>query len=92
MKPIFDYLQHGIFLTDNNKESRKIRIKALQYMIFEGMVYQKGFMMPWLRCVDKESGKNMLHQTHASTSGAHKEARDLKGKILRMGIYWPDIH
>lgn len=83
---IVDYLQHDI-LSDNHKETRKIRIKAPQYTIVWGFLYQKGFMTPLLRCVDKDGDKKVLHETHVGLAGAHEGARDLTGKILRMGIY-----
>lgn len=40
-----------------------------------------------LRCVDKDGDKKVLHETHVGLAGAHEGARDLTGKILRMGIY-----
>lgn len=51
------------------------------------MLYKKGFMNPWLKCMDKTSGKKALQQTHAGPNGAHEGERALIGKILRMGIY-----
>lgn len=49
-------------------------------------------MAPWLRCIDRESGRHALHEAHASPIGAHEGARALTWKILRMGLYWSDIH
>lgn len=79
-------------MPDNHIEARKIRIKALQYMMVKGMLYWKGFMNLWLRCVDDTSGRKALQETHARSVGAHDRARALTGKILIMGIYLPDIH
>lgn len=91
MTAIVNYLQHNILL-DNHIEAWKIIIKAPQYTMVEGMLYMKGFMTPWLRCVDETSDKKALQETHAGTCGAHEGERALTGKILMMGIYCPDIH
>lgn len=48
-------------------------------------------MTPWIRFEDEVSGKKELQETYVGLADAHKGARALIGKILRMGIYWPDI-
>lgn len=86
MTLIVDYLQHDI-LPGNHIEARKIRIKASQYTMVEGMLYMKWFMTPWLGCVDETNGKKALQETHVGPTGAHERARALTRKILKMGIY-----
>lgn len=51
MTPIIEYLQHSI-LPDSHEEVRNVRIKAPLYTIMEWVLYQKGFMTPWLKCID----------------------------------------
>nr|GEV94099.1 hypothetical protein [Tanacetum cinerariifolium] len=38
-------------LPGNRKEASKLRIKARQYELLEGVLYGRSFLKPWLRCV-----------------------------------------
>nr|GEV57801.1 reverse transcriptase domain-containing protein [Tanacetum cinerariifolium] len=50
MTPIVEYLKEGT-LPNDKKEARKLRIKARQYELMEGILYRRSFLTPWLRCV-----------------------------------------
>nr|GEZ02495.1 reverse transcriptase domain-containing protein [Tanacetum cinerariifolium] len=50
MTPIVEYLKEGTLPSDR-KEARKLRIKARQYELMEGILYRRSFLTPWLRCV-----------------------------------------
>ncbi|GJR75467.1 reverse transcriptase domain-containing protein [Tanacetum coccineum] len=48
MTPIIKYLKDWIFL-DDRKEASKLRIKARQYELLEGVLYRQSFLKLWLR-------------------------------------------
>nr|GEX58346.1 reverse transcriptase domain-containing protein [Tanacetum cinerariifolium] len=48
MTPIMKYLKDGT-LRDDRKEASKLRIKARQYKLLEGVLYRRSFVKPWLR-------------------------------------------
>nr|GEV39418.1 hypothetical protein [Tanacetum cinerariifolium] len=50
MTPIVEYLKERT-LSSDKKEARKLRIKARQYELMEGILYRRPFLSPWLRCV-----------------------------------------
>ncbi|GKE81043.1 reverse transcriptase domain-containing protein, partial [Tanacetum coccineum] len=50
MTLIHEYLLSGL-LSEDSKESRKIRIKAPQYKLIRGNLYKKSFYPQWLRCI-----------------------------------------
>nr|GEU49431.1 hypothetical protein [Tanacetum cinerariifolium] len=50
MTPIMEYLKDGT-LPEDRKEQRKLRIKAKQYELLEGVIYRWSFLKSWLRCV-----------------------------------------
>nr|GEW45937.1 reverse transcriptase domain-containing protein [Tanacetum cinerariifolium] len=50
MTPIVEYLKEWTLFSDR-KETRKLRIKARQYELLEGILYMRSFLTPWLRCV-----------------------------------------
>ncbi|GKF03439.1 hypothetical protein Tco_0030362, partial [Tanacetum coccineum] len=47
MTPIMEYLKDRTLLGDR-KEASKLRIKARQYELLEGVLYRRLFLMPWL--------------------------------------------
>nr|GFA74195.1 reverse transcriptase domain-containing protein [Tanacetum cinerariifolium] len=47
---LMNYLKEGILHRDE-KEARKLRLKARQYELMEGVLYKRSFLTPWLRCV-----------------------------------------
>ncbi|KAI3708071.1 hypothetical protein L2E82_37105 [Cichorium intybus] len=59
MTPIIDYIRHRILLKDDG-EAKKIRIKAPQYSIMDGRLYNKGYIVPWLKCITSQEGQEML--------------------------------
>nr|GEW49296.1 reverse transcriptase domain-containing protein [Tanacetum cinerariifolium] len=48
MTPIIEYLRDET-LPDNQNEASKLRIKAIQYELLEGILYKRSFLKPWLR-------------------------------------------
>ncbi|GJX15426.1 reverse transcriptase domain-containing protein [Tanacetum coccineum] len=50
MTPIQEYIKHGI-LPKDTAETRTIREKARNYTIEEGVLYQKSYLGPLLRCI-----------------------------------------
>nr|GEZ36931.1 reverse transcriptase domain-containing protein [Tanacetum cinerariifolium] len=54
MTPIMEYLKQGTLPSDR-KEARKLRIKARQYELLEGVLYRRSFLALWLRTTTKWS-------------------------------------
>nr|GFC21463.1 hypothetical protein [Tanacetum cinerariifolium] len=50
MTPIQEYIEHGI-LPEDAAEAQTIQEKARNYTIEEGVLYQKSYLRPLLRCV-----------------------------------------
>ncbi|GJW10703.1 reverse transcriptase domain-containing protein [Tanacetum coccineum] len=48
MTPIMEYLKDGT-LPGDRKEASKLRIKARQYELLDGILYKRSFLKPWLR-------------------------------------------
>nr|GEY81431.1 reverse transcriptase domain-containing protein [Tanacetum cinerariifolium] len=48
MSPIMEYLKDGT-LPGDRKEASKLHIKATQYELWEGVLYRRSFLKPWLR-------------------------------------------
>ncbi|GJX16093.1 hypothetical protein Tco_0216925 [Tanacetum coccineum] len=50
MTPIIEYLVSGI-LPAAKKLARKVRVKAPNYRMIDGILYKRSFLTSWLRCV-----------------------------------------
>nr|GEV65189.1 reverse transcriptase domain-containing protein [Tanacetum cinerariifolium] len=57
--PIMEYLKDGT-LPDDRKETCKLRIKAKQYELLEGVLYRQSFLKPWLSQVKKFVWDNIV--------------------------------
>nr|KAJ0188511.1 hypothetical protein LSAT_V11C900490480 [Lactuca sativa] len=40
----------------------------------------------------EEEGQTFLEESHSGDAVAHEGARALIGKILCVGVYWPDVY
>ncbi|GJZ20663.1 reverse transcriptase domain-containing protein [Tanacetum coccineum] len=68
MTPIMKYLKDGTF-PDDRKEASKLRIKARQYELFEGVLYRRSFLKSWLRntvCGGQSHAAGILLANYAS--------------------------
>nr|GFA53146.1 hypothetical protein [Tanacetum cinerariifolium] len=91
MTPIVDYLKEGTLLGDK-KESRKLRLKARQYELMEGILYRRSFLTPWLRCVGPLQAEYVMREIHEGSCSMHAGPRSVVAKAIRLGYYWPTMH
>nr|GEV16135.1 reverse transcriptase domain-containing protein [Tanacetum cinerariifolium] len=75
MMELVNYLKEGI-LSGDEKEARKLRLKARQYELMEGVLYKRSFLTPWLRCVGPLQAEYVLKEIHeGSFSGRAGEGQ-----------------
>ncbi|XP_076947755.1 uncharacterized protein LOC143619795 [Bidens hawaiensis] len=86
MEPIKTYLSSSI-LPEDKAEARKIRHKALCYKIHDGILFQKSFLGPLLRCVDAEDANYVIREIHKGICGLHAGPRMVVAKIMNAGYY-----
>ncbi|GKD23260.1 reverse transcriptase domain-containing protein, partial [Tanacetum coccineum] len=91
MTPIMEYLKDGT-LPDNRKEASKLRIKARQYELLEGVLYRRSFLKPWLRCVGPLQADYVIREIHEGSCSMHAGPRSVVAKAMRLGYYWPTMH
>ncbi|GKE52461.1 reverse transcriptase domain-containing protein, partial [Tanacetum coccineum] len=75
MTPIIEYLKDGT-LPNDRKEASKLRIKARQYELLEGVLYRRSFLKPWLRCVGPQSVVAKAMRLGYYWPTMHRDARD----------------
>lgn len=81
MTSILNYLNSGDLLTDR-KEARQLRLRALRFVLINGVLYKWGFTLPYLRCLIEDKANNALWEVHEGIYGDHSRARSLALK------YW----
>nr|GEU42148.1 reverse transcriptase domain-containing protein [Tanacetum cinerariifolium] len=91
MTPIADYLKEGT-LPGAKKEARKLRLKARQYELMEGILYRRSFLTPWLRCVGPLQAKYVMREIHEGSCSMHAGPRSVLAKAIRLEYYWPTMH
>ncbi|GJY77624.1 reverse transcriptase domain-containing protein [Tanacetum coccineum] len=91
MTPIIEYLKDGT-LPGDRKEASKLRIKARQYELLEGILYKRSFLKPWLRCVGPLQADYVIREIHEGSCSMHAGPRSVVAKAMRLGYYWPTMH
>ncbi|XP_076917794.1 uncharacterized protein LOC143577983 [Bidens hawaiensis] len=91
MIPIKAYLSSGT-LPKEKAEARKIKHKALNYQLNDGVLYRRAFLGPLLRYVDAKDENYLIREIHEGICGLHAGPRMTVAKIMNAGYYWPDMH
>lgn len=63
-----------------------MKCQAARYMLLDGTLYRRGFILPFLRCLDDEETDYVLRKIHDGICGNHFWARTLAFKVLSIGI------
>nr|XP_017245494.1 PREDICTED: uncharacterized protein LOC108217161 [Daucus carota subsp. sativus] len=90
MTPILKFIQEGQ-LPESIKEARSLRYKAARFVIYDGVLYKRGFNQPLLKCIAGEECNYILREVHEGICGNHSGGSSLALKILRQGYYWPTM-
>jgi hypothetical protein len=68
-KEIVDYLENP-----PRKVSRKLKYKAIKFVLFDGHLFYKSLDGVWLQFLGQEEAKKMMSEVHDGLCGAHKSA------------------
>nr|GEX71252.1 reverse transcriptase domain-containing protein [Tanacetum cinerariifolium] len=91
MTQLVDYLKEGV-LSEDKKEARKLRLKARQYELMEGVLYRRSFLTLWLRCVRPLQADYMIKEIHEGSCSMYAGPQSIVAKAIRLGYYWPTMH
>ncbi|XP_074323033.1 uncharacterized protein LOC141659981 [Apium graveolens] len=70
MTPILAYIKEGSLLDEKN-EARRIKYKAARYVIYDRVLYRRGFSVPLLKCIDEDECNYILREVHKGICGNH---------------------
>ncbi|GJU33089.1 reverse transcriptase domain-containing protein [Tanacetum coccineum] len=67
-------------------------MKINQYVLEEGVLFKKGYLVPMLRCVSPLQANYAIREIHIGSCRTHIRARSVVAKAIRQGYYWPTMH
>ncbi|GJZ72810.1 reverse transcriptase domain-containing protein [Tanacetum coccineum] len=70
MTPIIKCLEEGIWPKERN-EALCLRVKIHQYVMEEGVLFKKSYLMPMLRCVGPLQANYVIREIHMGACGMH---------------------
>ncbi|XP_026428538.1 uncharacterized protein LOC113324435 [Papaver somniferum] len=85
------YLENGD-VPKNMLEAHKLRSRAKNYELREGILYRRSFPGPSLRSLTRKEGIEILKALHYGDAGNHSEEKSLAYKARIQGYYWPYMH
>ena len=84
------YLRLGI-LPDGKDAARKLKVQASRFVLIRNVLYKRGFLRPYLRCLIHNEAGYVIREVHEGICGNHSGARSLVHKLIRAGYYWPTM-
>ncbi|GKD63993.1 reverse transcriptase domain-containing protein [Tanacetum coccineum] len=79
MTPIINCLEKGVWPEDQN-EARALRMKMSQYVMEEGVIFKRSYLMPMLRCVGPLQANYVIPEIHIRACIMHLKARSVVAK------------
>nr|GEY57000.1 reverse transcriptase domain-containing protein [Tanacetum cinerariifolium] len=73
-RALVEYLKEGV-LPGDKKQARKLRLKARQYELMEGVLYRRLFLTAWLRCVGPLQADYVMREIHEGSYSMHAGLR-----------------
>ncbi|XP_074371161.1 uncharacterized protein LOC141712210 [Apium graveolens] len=68
MTPILAYIKEGS-LPDEKNEARRIKYNTTRYVIYDRVLYRRGFSVPLLKCIDGDECNYILREVHEGICG-----------------------
>lgn len=68
---------------------RKLRYKALKYVLLDNALYYRTLDGILLRCLNSEEAKVVMCEVHEGICGTHQSAYKMNWLIRRAGYFWP---
>ncbi|GKD85086.1 reverse transcriptase domain-containing protein [Tanacetum coccineum] len=91
MTLIVQCLEKGIWAKDKN-EARNLQVKINQYVMENGVLFKKSYLVPMLRYVGPLQVNYVIREIYIGSCGMHSGPQVVVKKSMRQGCYWPTMH
>ena len=88
--PIASYLKDGVLL-DKKEAARKLKVRAVRFVLIKDVLYKRSFSRPYLRCLGNEEADYVMREVHEGIYRNHSGSRSLVHKLVQVGYYWPTM-
>ncbi|XP_016195951.1 uncharacterized protein LOC107637006 [Arachis ipaensis] len=85
-KPIARYLKDPNITID-----RKLKLKAINFVLLADELYKKGIDGSLLRCLSREDQNIALGEVHNGICGAHQAGKKMRWVLYRNHVFWPSM-
>ncbi|XP_059066460.1 uncharacterized protein LOC131857761 [Cryptomeria japonica] len=75
----------------SHNEKCTLKLKAVNFVLWDNGLYKKGIDGNFLHCVDKEQQVRFLKAFHELACGGYFSAPGMTHKILHAKYYWPTL-
>ncbi|XP_074324392.1 uncharacterized protein LOC141661309 [Apium graveolens] len=85
MTSILAYIREGS-LPDEKNEARRIKYKAARYVIYDEILYRRGFSVPLLKCIHGDECNYILREVHEGGPALHQsysKSHDARRRHMR---------
>lgn len=86
MTSIVEYITEEKLPTDK-KEAGMIKRQAPTFVMVNGILYKRGYTLPYLRCVSPEACVKLHKEAHGGFCRDHSNGVNLVKKVMRQGLY-----
>lgn len=66
--------------------------KEVRYTLIDGVLYQWGYTLQLLYCLNADEADYVLKEIHERVCGNHSGVRSLAFKVLKQGYFWLKMH
>ncbi|XP_024017454.1 uncharacterized protein LOC112090422 [Morus notabilis] len=80
MTPLIQYLMDPQ-LPNNKDEAKRIRYRAVRYLLYDGLLYRRGYLTPLQRCLNNAKAQKVLQEIHEGVCGNHTGGHSLALKF-----------
>ena len=75
----------------NGTTCRKIKYRALSYVIIGSELFKKTLEGVLLKCLGETEAYLVVSNTHSGACGTHQAGHKMKWLLFRQGVYWPTM-
>ncbi|XP_024018846.1 uncharacterized protein LOC112090267 [Morus notabilis] len=86
MTLLIQYLTNAKLPSDKD-EAQRLRYRAARYLLYDGLLYRRGYSTPLQRCLNDGEAQRVLQEIHEGVCGNHTGGQSLALKVLRQGYY-----
>ena len=90
MDLIITYIKDSNLPVDPSK-AKKVKVRSSRFTILNEKLYKKGFLQPYLKCLDPEDAEYVLREIHEMVCENHCGPQSLVGQVVRAGYFWPTM-